>query len=61
MDIGIAIEWMVGTPIIVLASAVALWWLLGRNDRGSCPQCDAPKIFGNKCIVCGNISTFSKQ
>ena len=56
MDIGAAIEWIVGMPIIVLAIAIALWWLLGRNDKGLCPNCSSPRIFGDKCISCGNIS-----
>ena len=56
MDIGAAIEWIVGMPIVVLILAVSLWWLLGRKDKGLCPKCSAPKIFGEKCIICGKIS-----
>ena len=60
MEIGSAIELIVGTPIIVLTLAVSLWWVLGRKDKGLCPQCSAPKIFGDKCISCANVSVDSK-
>lgn len=56
MDVGAAIEWIVGMPIVVLILAVSLWWLFGCNDKGFCPKCSAPKIFGERCIICRNIS-----
>ncbi len=53
------IDWIVGMPVVVLILVISLWWLLGRNDKGLCPQCGAPKIFGSKCLSCGNISVES--
>lgn len=55
MEISSAIEWVVGMPIIVLIVVISLWWLLGHNDKGLCPKCNVPQIFGEKCISCGNI------
>ena len=56
MDMSPAIDWIAGTPITVLAISITLWWLLGRKDKGICPKCNAPKLFGNKCISCGTLS-----
>jgi len=61
MDIGSTIDWVVSIPIAVLVLAIVLWWLLGRNDNGLCPNCSAPRIFGDKCISCGNISVGSTK
>ena len=57
MDIGSIINWTVDTPVVILVISITLWWLIGRKDKGFCPKCKAPKIFGDKCISCGNIST----
>ena len=56
MEIGSAIEWIVGMPMVVLALAIVMWWILGRKDKGLCIQCNTPKIFGDRCINCENNS-----
>lgn len=56
MEIGSLIDWLIGMPMVVLIGAVTLWWLFGRKDKGLCPKCQAPKIFGKKCINCGHVS-----
>ncbi len=57
MDIDSVINWVVGIPIAVLAISITLWWLFGHKDKGFCPKCSAPKIFGDKCISCGDTGT----
>ena len=61
MEIGAAVDWVVGMPVIVLILAVVLWWILGSNDKEWCPNCKAPRIFGEKCINCGKISVDSTK
>ena len=61
MDIGSAIDWVVGTPIVVLMISITLWWLLEHKDKGMCSKCNAPKLFGNKCISCGTLSMNSAK
>ncbi|MCH9657436.1 hypothetical protein K0U27_01860 [archaeon] len=56
MDMSSTIDWVVGMPIVILILAVSLWWLFGRNDKGFCPKCSAPRIFGDKCIICEKVS-----
>ena len=61
MDIGPFVDWIVDMPLIVLILAVSLWWLLGYKDKGICPKCNAPKLFGDKCIICGALSMNSTK
>lgn len=61
MEIGSLIDWIVGMPVIVLILAISLWWLLGLKDKGLCPKCNAPRIFGDKCISCGALSIDSTK